>query len=188
MGLSGTIPKRARPRAYIYSTSSEIFLVKCLELYSFSEFSVGWQISSLIFKLRPTLFILSTMSINEDSDQCARRADGTLKDSDEIVWYNDPDDTAPISAPGLGAPSLNLGLDGSTTAGQRVERRRVIKPTAKAQQSSLTGFLSTRTVVSEYPSVSVPPFFYICSVFSQRQGICACRHEQLEPKELKPQG
>ncbi|KAH9020490.1 hypothetical protein EDB85DRAFT_1896136 [Lactarius pseudohatsudake] len=96
--------------------------------------------------------ILSDMSDN--NEQCALRPDGTLKDASEIPWLNDPDDAEPIPAHGLGAPSLNVDSNASTTAGskgkepaQLVGSRRAIKPTAKAQQASLTGFFSTRTVL-----------------------------------------
>ncbi|KAH8984580.1 hypothetical protein EDB86DRAFT_2833501 [Lactarius hatsudake] len=94
------------------------------------------------------------MPVSDNDEQCALRPNGTLKDASEIPWLNDPDDTEPISAHGLGAPSLNLDSDTSTTAGlkgkepaQLVGSRRAIKPTAKAQQASLTGFFSTRTVL-----------------------------------------
>ncbi|KAH9011121.1 hypothetical protein EDB85DRAFT_1901340 [Lactarius pseudohatsudake] len=96
--------------------------------------------------------ILSEMSDN--NEQCALRPDGTLKDASKISWLNDPDDAEPIPAHGLGAPSLNLDSNASTTAGskgkepaQLVGGRCVIKPTAKAQQASLTGFFSSRTVL-----------------------------------------
>ncbi|KAH9011482.1 hypothetical protein EDB85DRAFT_1890716 [Lactarius pseudohatsudake] len=94
------------------------------------------------------------MPMSDNDEQCALRPDGTLKDASEIPWLNDPDDTEPILAHGLGAPSLNVDSDASTTAGlkgkepaQLVGSRRVIKPTAKAQQASLTGFFSSRTVL-----------------------------------------
>ncbi|KAH8987497.1 hypothetical protein EDB86DRAFT_2832297 [Lactarius hatsudake] len=97
---------------------------------------------------------LSDMPVSDNDEQCALRPDGTLKDASEIPWLNDPDDTEPISAHGLGAPSLNLDSDTSMTAGlkgkepaQLVGSRRAIKPTAKAQQASLTRFFSTRTVL-----------------------------------------
>ncbi|KAH9022275.1 hypothetical protein EDB85DRAFT_1895315 [Lactarius pseudohatsudake] len=98
--------------------------------------------------------ILSDMPMSDNDEQCALRPDGTLKDASEIPWLNDPDDTEPIPAHGLGAPSLNVDSDASTTAclkgkepARLVSGRRVIKPTAKAQQASLTGFFSTRTVL-----------------------------------------
>jgi hypothetical protein len=31
------------------------------------------------------------------SDQCALRADGTLKDASEIVWHHDKDDDVPMA-------------------------------------------------------------------------------------------
>ncbi|KAH8986184.1 hypothetical protein EDB86DRAFT_2832778 [Lactarius hatsudake] len=96
----------------------------------------------------------SDMPVSDNDEQCALRPDGTLKDMSEIPWLNDPDDTEPISAHGLGAPSLNLDSDTSTTAGlkgkepaQLVGSCHAIKPTTKAQQASLTGFFSTRTVL-----------------------------------------
>lgn len=110
--------------------------------------------------------------MSNDDEQCARRPDGTLKESDEIVWFNDPDDTVPIptSASGLGAPSVPNGPTIASPKGKEPSEHTVlrgprrIKPTAKAQQSSLTGFFSTRTVVSEYPSALVPfPFIFSLS-------------------------
>ncbi|KAI9429641.1 hypothetical protein H4582DRAFT_2064957 [Lactarius indigo] len=89
----------------------------------------------------------------DNDEQCALMPDGTLKEPDKIIWYNDPDDAKPISAPGLGALS-HIDSDASTPAGlkgkepaQRVGGRRIIKPTIKAQQALLTGFFSTRTVL-----------------------------------------
>ncbi|KAI9436433.1 hypothetical protein H4582DRAFT_2058710 [Lactarius indigo] len=89
----------------------------------------------------------------DNDEQCALMPNGTLKEPDKIIWYNDPDDTEPILAPGLGALS-HIDSDASTPAGlkgkepaQRVGGRRIIKPTIKAQQASLTGFFSTRTIL-----------------------------------------
>ncbi|KAI9429993.1 hypothetical protein H4582DRAFT_2064336 [Lactarius indigo] len=89
----------------------------------------------------------------DNDEQCALMPDGTLKEPDKIIWYNDLDDAEPISAPGLGALS-HIDSDASTPAGlkgkepaQRVGSHHIIKPTIKAQQASLTGFFSNRTVL-----------------------------------------
>ncbi|KAH9168616.1 hypothetical protein EDB89DRAFT_1909195 [Lactarius sanguifluus] len=98
--------------------------------------------------------ILSDMPVSDNDKQCAHRPDGTLKDTSEIPWFNDPDNTEPILVHGLGAPSLNLNSDPSTTASlkgkepaQLVGSRCTIKPTTKARQASLTRFFLTRTVL-----------------------------------------
>ena len=36
-----------------------------------------------------------------DSDQCALRLDGSLKDASEISWVHDPDDEIPVASGSL---------------------------------------------------------------------------------------
>ncbi|KAI9444652.1 hypothetical protein H4582DRAFT_2052925 [Lactarius indigo] len=109
-----------------------------------SEANQSFNLQLLI----PTLLMMA-----DNDEQCALMPNGTLKEPDKIIWYNDPDDAEPISAPGLGALS-HIDSDASTLAGlkgkepaQHVGSRCIIKPTIKAQQASLTGFFSTRTVL-----------------------------------------
>ncbi|KAH9004871.1 hypothetical protein EDB86DRAFT_2825271 [Lactarius hatsudake] len=92
--------------------------------------------------------------MSDNNEQCALRLNGTLKDASEIPWLNDPDNTEPILAHGPGTPSLNLDSDNSMTASlkgkesaQLVGSCHTIKPTAKAQQASLTRFFLTRTIL-----------------------------------------
>jgi len=80
----------------------------------------------------------------EDPDNCALRADGTLKDADEINWVNSPSDerpdpfsfqvdTAPTPSGGapdtLAASSTPPGLSDKAPAEKVAGRRRIIPST-----------------------------------------------------------
>ncbi|KAG1848572.1 hypothetical protein F4604DRAFT_1593860 [Suillus subluteus] len=45
--------------------------------------------------------------MSEPEAQCALNPDGSLKDAEDIVFYNDPDDAVPISAPSSAQPSTD---------------------------------------------------------------------------------
>lgn len=45
-----------------------------------------------------------------DTNQCAIGPDGALLDASQIVWYHDPDDTTPLSAPSGPSASVAGGL------------------------------------------------------------------------------
>ncbi|KAG1890035.1 hypothetical protein F4604DRAFT_1914588 [Suillus subluteus] len=54
--------------------------------------------------------------MSESDAQCALNVDGSLKDAKDIVFYNDPDDTVPLSAPSSAQPASSTsttptGLD-----------------------------------------------------------------------------
>ena len=58
---------------------------------------------------------------------CAVGPDGKLLDASEIVWFNDPDDDAPLSTPkGLGNRSPSPKIAGSRRP------QRAVRPSAKA--------------------------------------------------------
>ncbi|KAG1838436.1 hypothetical protein DFJ58DRAFT_733810 [Suillus subalutaceus] len=54
--------------------------------------------------------------MSESDAQCALNVDGSLKDAKDMVFYNDPDDTVPLSAPSSAQPASSTsttptGLD-----------------------------------------------------------------------------
>lgn len=62
----------------------------------------------------------------------ARRADGSLKDATEIVWYNDADDDSPIPPPPLPPPPAHNG-----TLNSFIRRSgRATKPTEKIRETA----------------------------------------------------
>jgi hypothetical protein len=49
--------------------------------------------------------------MSHNDEQCAVQSDGTLKEADEITWYNDPNDAQPATI-----PTTNPGLKGKEPA------------------------------------------------------------------------
>ncbi len=45
-----------------------------------------------------------------DSESCALNPDGTMKDAEDIVWYNDPNDAQPIPSNGDSSSGGTVGM------------------------------------------------------------------------------
>ncbi|KAG1777838.1 hypothetical protein EV702DRAFT_1196621 [Suillus placidus] len=73
-----------------------------------------------------------------------RRADGSLKDATEIVWYNDADDDSPIPPPPLPPPAHNGTLNSFIRRSGRAT-----KPTEKIHETASSAPVG--------PSVTAPP-------------------------------
>ncbi|KAG1868600.1 hypothetical protein F4604DRAFT_1682237 [Suillus subluteus] len=62
------------------------------------------------------LFALFAHKRSKPHQPCALNADGSLKDAKDIIFYNDPNDTVPLSAPSSAQPasSTNWAQTGTT--------------------------------------------------------------------------
>ncbi|KAI0694970.1 hypothetical protein BC835DRAFT_1527571 [Cytidiella melzeri] len=79
------------------------------------------------------------------ADQCALRADGTIKDASEITFYNDAGDTTPISGPAslqnITLPDFPVAENTPEGRGHRKKSTAKLNASLRAEQENEDGLL-----------------------------------------------
>ncbi|KAG1841094.1 hypothetical protein F4604DRAFT_1690469 [Suillus subluteus] len=122
------------------------------------------------------LFALFAHKRSKPHQPCALNVDGSLKDTKDIIFYNDPDDTVPLSAPSSAQPASS-----TSTTPTGLDAFSVLLQTGRKPVPLTAG--SRRSIRTSKPSAHLHDADKACSSTSRKRALSSAT-EQLVRKKV----